>query len=279
MKNLIVANAPNDGVQKKLQVEVSAQLENTLNLGWKVEDIILVTNFDFEFMGIRAQNKQLHKGCWTGSKMFAVQQAFRDGVNDVIWAHDLDCWQTAFFECPEFKDVGISTYSNSKFNGGSVFWRPSAVDIIDKVVNIIVNDSLRKEEPTINGTLKSKEYKDRVTVLNNTFNVGCSGYRERYNRSDKPVKVCHFHPCNRCAWDTHVRDRNRMGVSAVSDKLMNLMLKYFGERVKLHTYKGERGYDGDYTRPPHLKPDGTLPDGELWTGLQKESIEKHGIPY
>ena len=75
-------------------------------------------------------------------------------------------------------------------------------------------------------------------MVNNTFNVGCSGFVKRYNRSIKPIHVCHFHPYNRIAWETHTLDRNGIGEIPVSIRLERLIRKYYPNLpIKL---KGDR---------------------------------------
>lgn len=230
MKNLMVANLRGKGryTENSIEVLLKAQIENSLDLGWLDKDMIVITNFPFEFMGIKSVIIDLNKFCWTGSKMFGLQNYLENNkIDDVIWAHDLDAWQNAWFDCPEFKDVGGSYYSRPKFNGGSIFWKESSKDIIDEVVNRLKKDNLKKEEPTLNEVFKSDKYKDRVTVLNETYNVGCSGYVERYERSIKPIKVCHFHPYNRIAWETHSLDRNGLGVIGITSRLERILRKYY----------------------------------------------------
>lgn len=218
---------------------IKAQIENSLNVGWDVNDIILLANFDFEFMGVKSIQSALNKHCLTGSKMYGMKYLFdNDMVNDVIWAHDLDAWQSIPFYCPEFKDVGITCYSTSKYNGGSIFWKNSSKDIVHKIIKKIEANSQNKEEPTLNKILKSEKYKNRVTNINNTFNVGCSGYAKRWNRSVKPIRVCHFHPYNKTAWETHVLDRNGLDTKGVSDRLESLLRKYY---PKLATKLGKKG--------------------------------------
>jgi len=114
-----------------------------------------------------------------------------------------------------------------KFNGGSIFWRPQAIDIVNEIIKIIQKEGAKREEPTLNRVFKSDKFKDRITVLNETYNVGCSGYYERYTRSEKPIKIGHFHPYNRIAWETHCLDRNGIGVKGISDRLEKLIRRYY----------------------------------------------------
>lgn len=230
MKNFIIANESHKSRYKfeKIDLLLKAQIENSLDVGWQIKDIILLANFDYEFMGVKSTNISLNKKCLTGSKMFGMKYLFdNDLVDDVIWAHDLDAWQNVSFSCPKFKEVGITTYSNPKYNGGSIFWKASAKDIVYKIIDEINNNKENKEEPTLNRILKSKEYKNRVTNVNNTFNVGCSGYVKRWDRSIKPIRVCHFHPYNNIAWETHALDRNGLDVVGVSNRLENILRKYY----------------------------------------------------
>ena len=234
MKNLLVANLNKKNKRKynfeKIKTLINAQVENSVELGWSTKDIILVANFDYSFLGVSSTKFELNEDCFTGSKMFALQKLFSNGIlieHETIWAHDLDAWQNYEFDCPEIKDVGATYYSKPKFNGGSIFWTHKSVDIIDKIIDDITNLGSQKEEPIINKIFKSDEYKERITIINNTFNVGCSGFVPRYERSDKPVRVLHFHPTNRIAWETHALDRNEIGSVAIGRRLELLLRRYY----------------------------------------------------
>lgn len=241
MKNFMVANRYGKRRYKKDKIEtlLKAQIDNSLSAGWKVEDIILLSNFKFEFMGVKAIVNELDHECLTGSKIFGIKYLYdHDMIKDeVIWAHDLDAWQNVPFYCPEIKDVGIACYNIKKYNGGSIFWTRKARDIAEKVIKTILEEDRHIEENSLNKVFKSKEYKKRVTEVNNTFNVGCSGFVTRWARSIKPIRVCHFHPYNPIAWETHALDRNAVGVKCVSDRLERVLRKYY----KLKTELGEGG--------------------------------------
>jgi len=245
MKNLLVANFKEN---KKLELRhdrkrregmenlvklVEAQIKNSIMVGWEPEEIILVTNFDFEFMGVRALNFKLNEKCLTGSKMYAVKEVLERDLSDVIWAHDLDAWQNVWFNCPEFLDVGACEYSRPKFNGGSVFWRKSRLDMVNEIIKRIEENEQAKEEPTLDAVFKSKEHKDRVTILNPTYNVGCSGFVKRYEASIKPIRVCHLHPTNRIAWETHRLDRNACDFKSISTRLESILREYWDLAVEI----------------------------------------------
>lgn len=232
MLNFMVANLVsnrNYDSKKRLLQMLRAQIDNSLDLGWNQEDIVVMSNFEFKYKDVETTISPLNESCITGSKMFGLRSFL--GMIDYkgsIWSHDLDVWENTKIYEPEFKDIGIAQYSNGKYNGGSLFWKiPEANDIIAKICSDIEIGKLEREEPTLNIVLKSKEYKDRVTIVNNTYNVGCSGYVVRCSKSLKPLRVCHFHPDNRIAWETHALDRNEIGEVGVTVRLERIIRSHY----------------------------------------------------
>lgn len=232
MKLLMTANLNENSKRynsEKIDTLLKAQIENSIEVGWSIDDIILLSNFDFEFMKVKARQITMNDFCFTGSKMFALKWLFdNENIDDVIYSKDLDCWQNVPFDCPKFSgDVGASQYSNPKWNGGSIFWKPSARDIIDEVIKRISENKENKEEPMLNKVFKSKEYYKRISKLDHSYNVGCSGFIPRYSRSIKPIRICHFHPYNSVAWEIHALDREQIGEIAVTIRLERLLRRYY----------------------------------------------------
>lgn len=228
MKRLLVANFIHKRNSKEIESMLKVQIDNMLDLGYTKDDIILISNKDIEYNSVKSLVVDLYKECGTGSKMFAMEWLYNNNlVNKTIHSGDLDVWNNVRFDEPEFKDVGIAQYSNSKYNGGSVFWKPEAKDITVEICNEIRNNKEAREEPTLNKILKSDKFKYRVTVLNNTYNVGCSGFVVRYERSIKPAFCLHVHPLNRIAWETHAIDRNDIGEVAMTVRLERIMRKHY----------------------------------------------------
>ena len=233
MKRLMVANrqfgSRSRYAHDNFELILTAQIHNMLDLGWDRKDIILLTNFKFKCMGVNATIIKLNDFCLSGSKMWATKWLFDNNqVKETILSSDLDCWQNCWFECPEFEgDVGASYYSNPKFNGGNIFWKPSSKDIVDEVIKQLTKNKANKEEPLLNVIFKSEKYSKRVSVLNSTYNVGCSGFIPRFNRSIKPIHICHFHPNNSIAWEIHGLNREGIGEIAVTVRLERILRKYY----------------------------------------------------
>jgi len=232
MKNVIVANLQPNGKNNfnQLTTMIQAQLDNSLSLNWAPEDLVLITNFNFQYRGVSAIAAPLNEFCLTGSKIFALKWLLDSNIlakDEVVFMHDLDAWQNVEFECPEFEDAGACYYSRPKFNGGVNFWKLSAKDIVNEIVDRIKTNKSEKEEPAIDAVFKSKKFKDRVTVLDYGFNLGCSGYVVRYTKAEKPIKMLHFHPTNRIAVETHLLDRNGLDEFACTSRLEKILRKYY----------------------------------------------------
>lgn len=233
MKRLMVANWTGKITARyspeKMETLLKAQIENAIQVGWGHNDIIFLANFAFDFMGVKSEVIDMNTFCLSGSKMFALKWLYdQDRVTETVWSQDIDCWQNCWFDEPEFEtDVGCSTYSNWKFNGGSIFWKPAARDIVEEVVHRIEAGKEAKEEPMLNKVFKSDEYKDRIAILNYSYNVGCSGFIPRFEKSLKPIRVCHFHPPNNVAWEIHALDRTGIGQIPITIRLERLLRKYY----------------------------------------------------
>lgn len=257
MKNVMVANLRKKNKKKygedRLITLIKAQIENSLQFGWAPEDIILLTNFEMRYMEVQAIPIKLNNFCFTGSKVFGVKWLMDNTEYEgPFWCHDLDAWQNAPVTCPKFKDAGFAPYSRRKINGGVQFWKRSGHDILNEVVAALIKNEAAREEPTLDKYCLDNK---RVTILNNKWNVGCSGFIPRYERSDEhPVKVCHFHPDNRIAWQTHVLDRNAYGIKSVTPELEAVVRKYYPNLQKELDAEGKNRQMEHLTERAAIKP-------------------------
>ena len=211
----------------RLETYMKAQIENSLEVGWTAKNILLLTNFDFEFMGVKAQRISFIYPSLLCSKIFAVYDLFKnDYVTEELWVHDLDAWQNSWFDCLQFRDVGICKYLRSTFNGGSVFYKPEAKDIVT-ILSFLLRKIKGSEEPILSRLLSSAAYKHRVTVLNSTYNLGCCNFAGEYITSEQPIRVCHFHPEVSKGVQIHLLGKNKFNVKTVNEKLERLIRRYF----------------------------------------------------
>jgi len=228
VKNIIVCNISKKKHFRHYKKYVNAQIDNSLSLGWNKEDIILIANFVYTYRDINSIVFDLDCDfCLTGSKTFAIVKLFESGlVKENAWLHDLDVWQTSKIDFPEILDVGMVRYIG-RWQGGSIFLKPSSRDIFEKIADEIRKRHSHKEEPIIKQVLRIKEYGDRVTRIDGSYNVGATGFEKRYIKSQKPIKAIHMHPHRGMDYNRNIAGMNRLGVRTVDKDLLNIFSMYF----------------------------------------------------
>jgi hypothetical protein len=199
MKNLLIYIDPKRKFNAENSVYIEIQIENSLNY-WKKEDIMLVTNFPYEYMGVKSLVVPDNLFCeidYKGSKMNTIVYLLENKLlNDMTWFHDTEAWQVAPLDFRLEKDIALSDYGwSDKWNGGSTFFKPSALDIFKALRESIYNNKTDDERALVILTdYNFNNINDRIQRLNITYNVGKRRVEENIERSDKPVKVFHFHP-------------------------------------------------------------------------------------
>ena len=229
MKNIIVCNLKTPKHLEHYKKYIHGQIDNSLLLGWDKKDIIFATNFSYSYRGVESIVLNIDCDfCLTGSKVFAMVELFNAGlITENAWLHDLDLWQTHRFEFPEdISDVGMTRYIG-RWQGGSVFLRPTSKDVFVRITERIKQEKSRKEEPIIKLVFKEEKFKNRVTRIDGSYNVGATGFEKRYNNSQKPIKAIHMHPHRGTDYKRNIAGINRLGVKTVDSDLLNIFSKYF----------------------------------------------------
>lgn len=138
--------------REKIFNYIRLQIENSLYFNWQIKDIVLITNFDFEYMGVKSYilPRDICKWSAFANKLVAVNEMIKKGViDDDFWLHDVDAYQLIPFEFPqECKDWGYTRHdpNRGKPQGGSGFYRKSAFDIVDSIANLILITKTTREE-------------------------------------------------------------------------------------------------------------------------------------
>jgi hypothetical protein len=229
MKSIIVCNLKTPKHLKHYKKYIHGQIDNSLLSGWDKEDIIFATNFPYSYRGVESVVIPFNCDfCLTGSKVFAMVELFNAGlITENAWLHDLDLWQTHKFEFPEdIADVGMTRYIG-RWQGGSVFLKPTSKDVFVRITERIRQENSRKEEPIIKLVFKEDKFKDRVTKIDGSYNVGATGFENRYNDCQKPIKAIHMHPHRGTDFYRNIAGMNRLGVKTVDSDLLDIFSKYF----------------------------------------------------
>lgn len=249
MKQLLPYVNPRKDWDDETKVLVKVQIENSLELGWKKEDILLFTNFPYEFMGIEAT--VIPDECYNvihpqTTKIDTMVYLFDNGFiqDDLYWLHDYDAVQLDWITEEELElggiDIGFTDYGrNDRYNGGSVFIRKGAEDIyreLKKQVYIQNDGNTGKalnEEDILMYLMKNdfNGMKKRIKRLSIGYNFGIKQMKLCYEKANGVVKVLHFHPERKYsgwgrAFDIVSTDKNEIGKPLMNERLINIFSKY-----------------------------------------------------
>lgn len=244
MKNLLIYLNPRKYFDEKSEIFVKIQIDNSLALGWKIEDIMLVTNFPFEHMGVKAFVIPDDVYCAareSSTKTKCVVYLFDNGFikDNVYWCHDLDAFQLEVITEDELeldKDVGFCDYVRKlNWQLGSFFFKNTAGDIfrdIQKAVKLGRDRAGRwqnEEYALLNLTINNiNGINERIKRMNNTYDFGMRKIELCYERANKPLKVVHFNPFNESMNTLKIAmyGVNRIGKPLMNKRLIKLFQKY-----------------------------------------------------
>lgn len=226
MKNLLVYLNPNkhfdDEFGRVGKALAEIQIENSLQY-WKPEDIFLVTNFPYEHHGVKAIEVPENLYCTWDPRTCKVPVIIDLLENKILkeeaWFHDFDCFQNHPFNVNLENDLGLTDYGwKEKWNTGSFFFKPSALDIFHWLWERCQKKQAN-EEPILWELYRDnfKNIRSRCQKMNLTYNLGKRYVERTLPMAEKPIKVVHFHPYWR-------QDRlERFKKMFLSEKLIKLL--------------------------------------------------------
>jgi hypothetical protein len=219
------------------------QIDLSLALGWKKEDIMLVTNFDYEYQGFRSLMLDDWLYCdyiQQNTKTNVVVELFNSGLftgDDLIWLHDLDVYQDAPIHEEELGledfDLGLTDYGRMpKLNLGSVFFNERARDIFDSLQWVAQEDKVIDEVALENLLNENPGLDNRIKKVNISYNFQPFNISSTYKMAIKPIRAFHFHPdvtvrqMGVNTLDYFIRGKNKLNKVLLSDRLVKLFNKY-----------------------------------------------------
>jgi len=219
MKNLLIYINPLKKFQPHHNMMIEVQIDNSLDY-WKPEDIVVATNFPYEYHGIKSIevpdliNSQYPEDprAIINSKTDVIIYLLENKIiTELTWFHDTDAFQLAPFvedEYTEFKlekDLGLVKYGiypernlnkvdvpdSERINSGNIFFKPEALDIFKRVLEKMDTERILDESAF---SLMMPEIKDRVQIMNQTYNIGARYIHKNLDISEYPIRVVHFPP-------------------------------------------------------------------------------------
>ena len=214
MKNLLIYISPtksfaNETWGNEGDLLAKVQIDNSLKMGWKREDIILVTNFPYEYNGVKAMvvgdENYCQHSAGTPSKINVILDIWDKLEDDLYWFHDFDAFQLedVKIDLDEDKiaitDYGVISVSKNydRWSTGSIFFRKGSKDVFEWIKEAVYKYEVNEEVALLALTRHNKhKIRDRIVKLNITYNFATRRRNivEQYKITDLPIKVIHFHP-------------------------------------------------------------------------------------
>ncbi len=203
MKNLLVFITPEKKFSGKYIIEAKVQIDNSISLGWKKEDILIIANFKYTYHGVKAIVVGDEHYCAPrprSIKTAIIPYLIDEGIiepENLYWNHDFDAYQLNSITEAELKldgvDVGLTDYGwKERWNMGSFFIKKASKDIFEKAKPIIYQDI--EDETVMMELTTNPDIAKRCRRLNITYNLGMRNAESNWQKANKPLKVVHFHP-------------------------------------------------------------------------------------
>lgn len=245
MKLVLLNVNPQKKFNKEKTSLIKIQIDNCIELGWDVNDIVLATNFPYEYRGVKSTLVADDNYCGiddsryafkVSTHIFVISELLERGLIEkgmLYWYHDIDAYQEVPITEEELgldgKDLGLTDYGwSTKWNLGSIFFKESAKDIIWLLRDTIANEKIPDERAMRMLVGQGKVDKRRYKKLNITYNFGMRKIPIMWEMAEKPLKVIHFHPMYKdpdmpeTTMNIFRYGKNELGIPLMSKRLMKL---------------------------------------------------------
>lgn len=246
MKNLLIYTGPNKKFNEEDSILAKIQIDNSFDLGWKKDDILLVTDFPYEYNGV--QSLVVPEGIYydfdkKANKVPVIVHLFNQGIikkGELYWCHDLDAFELNPIDENELEladfDLGLTHYTyKPEWQCGSFFFKESAKDIFELIDNATRAKprSGRNNEKKLTTLIKNNAIDPkRYKRLNVTYNIMKKYLQIIYPKATKPLRVIHFSPWDKdqnlleTTLNMFMYGKNKLGLPLMSDRLIKIFNKY-----------------------------------------------------
>jgi len=244
MKHLLVYLNPVREMDSQTKALLAVQIENSSEIGVRSDDIVLITNFQYEMEGVRAQvieDRWFCRYAPINTKMSAMVGAFEQHLiepNILYWLHDLDTFQCSVITEEEIRlgppwDMAACYFGRmKKWSGGSIFFNSWARDIFETTNKRMYQKKLIDEEALTEVSFDDEEIHNRIRRLNITYNLVPFNLGTCWQQALKPLRVAHFNPFegvkkagipNLLDW---YKGDNRLKTQLIPDRLISLFERH-----------------------------------------------------
>lgn len=242
MKQILIYTNPNKEFSEENKTLIKIQIDNAVELGWRVEDILLFTNFEYEYHDVKATIvPDIYCDTdYTGNKIPVIIYLIKNNLleDTTYWYHDIDAYQNIHFSDKELepeKDLALAKYGyKPEWNLGMFAFKLSALDIFEKLWEKMQRRGrTRNDEKGFNGLV---EYgfidKNRLTELDVSYNLTMRYLSRTYPDAIKPIRMLHFHPFHKDVLmkyntiEMFMYGKNKLGIPIMSERLISLFQRY-----------------------------------------------------
>lgn len=242
MKNILIYTGLNKQFDEEHSILVKIQIDNSFDLGWKSQDIILVTDFAYQYNGIKSlivRDGLYYDFDKNANKAIVLVHLLKEGIintDDLYWCHDFDSYELNKISEEELElkgyDLGLTHYFyKPQWQFGSVFFTKKAKDIfelLDKSIRRKPHSS-RNNEKTLTRLINDNAIDNsRFKKLNVRYNF-MKRYQETvFQEAIKPLKVLHFHPYDfdelmpDTALNMFMYGKNSLGFPLMNERLIKI---------------------------------------------------------
>ncbi len=243
------------------KTSIKIQIDNNLDLGWKPRDIILATNFTYEYRGVKSIIVRDDNYCPEispcASIINAIVELFERKLiqkDELYWYHDNDLYQ--LYEITEAEinlgkaDIGLVEWGTTrKLSCGSIFFKDTAEDIFGWTKKIMykyrVNEQVALNTVCTNNLLwatssqsdasqnfvplnlpGTEDIPKRVKKLNVRYDSETDSIRWNYPLAIKPIKVAHFHFKSDLSLDSAMYGKNSLKKVLMPERLIKIFHKH-----------------------------------------------------
>jgi len=226
MKQILTYISPKQEFNEEHKMAVKIQIDNSLALGWKPEDIILITNFPYIYKDVCAIIIGDSNYCefhWPATKIYVIEFLFRAELigEGTYWYHDFDCFQLEPFPEDVLGDAdwGITNYGRMpRLCSASIFFKRNAAELFFYLKKYIVEHRI-EEERALGKIIELNP--EKFKHLNITYAFHKFNLRSCYKIADKPIKAAHFH-LTPDKYDFYVRGNNKLQQVLIPNHLIEI---------------------------------------------------------
>ena len=257
MKNIMLFVHPSKDFLEEQKTSIQIEIDNNLSLGWKVEDIILATNFPYEYRGVKSLLVSDDNYCADispcASIINVIVELFERNLiekGELYWYHDIDLYQ--LYEITESElnlgdaHVGLVEMGDrGKISASSIFFTSDAKDFFALAKEIMytykVNEELALNAVFSNNLLwatssqsdargrfvplnskDSEHMHERVKKLNVTYDMEWDSLGRHYHLATQPIKTAHFHFSSDLSLDSFMYGKNSLQLAIAPERQIEI---------------------------------------------------------